>query len=83
VIIFEENDEIFIRRIRRFRKYYNHFSHLQTSENQSQSDEKENDEAISDMQKCIRAKISEYTSDMLMFLDENAANEQIMNRRYE
>jgi hypothetical protein len=56
VIIFEENDEIFIRRIRRFREYYNHFSHSQTSENQSQSDEKEDDEAISDMQKCIRAK---------------------------
>jgi hypothetical protein len=28
-------------------------------------------------------KISEYTSDMLMFLDESAANEQIMNRRHE
>jgi hypothetical protein len=25
-------------------------------------------------------KINEYTSDMLIFLDENAANEQIMNR---
>jgi hypothetical protein len=56
VIIFEENDGIFIERIRRFREYYNHFSHSQTSENQAQSDEKENDEAISNMQKCIRAK---------------------------
>jgi hypothetical protein len=28
-------------------------------------------------------KISEYTSDMLMFLDKSAANEQIMNRRHE
>ncbi len=28
-------------------------------------------------------KINEYINDMLMFLDENAANEQIMNRRHE
>ncbi len=28
-------------------------------------------------------KISEYINDMLMFLDENAANEQIMNRQHE
>ncbi len=28
-------------------------------------------------------KINKYTSDMLMFLDESAANEQIMNRRHE
>ncbi len=28
-------------------------------------------------------KINEYISDMLMFLDESAANEQIMNRRHE
>jgi hypothetical protein len=28
-------------------------------------------------------KINEYTSDMLIFLDENAANEQIMNRWHE
>ncbi len=27
-------------------------------------------------------KINEYINDMLMFLDENAANEQIMNRRH-
>ncbi len=56
MIIFEENDEIFIRRIQRFREYYDHFSHFQTSENQSQSDKKEDDEAISNMQKCIRVK---------------------------
>jgi hypothetical protein len=28
-------------------------------------------------------KINEYISDVLMFLDESAANEQIMNKRHE
>ncbi len=28
-------------------------------------------------------KMSEYINDMLMFLNENAANEQIMNKRHE
>ncbi len=56
VSIFEEDAEVYIRRIRRFCWHHSHRTHSQTSENQSQNDEKEDDETISDMQKCIRAK---------------------------